>query len=444
MAADSNKWRRTKLGDLVKITHGWPFKSQHFSEEKLGRPVVVAIGNFQYTGGFRFDSTSIKEYAGDYPKDYELTPGDILLVMTCQTAGGEILGIPGRIPDNGKIFLHNQRMGKVVIKERDAIFPGFVYYLALSPAFNRELCATASGSKILHTSPGRIESVEFNLPSLPEQKAIAQILGTLDDKIELNRRMNATLEAMARALFQSWFVDFDPVHVLAGNKSEAPPFLSAEALAQAGFPVQFQESALGEVPNGWRVMQFRDILVPSVARVGEANLPEFSATINGLFLRSDRFTKQLSRSKAMNKRIVAGDLVFGLSRQVINFGLMRDGEGAVSPVYEIFKIDTEVIDPELLEKSLRVNMPFYMDILRPGAREGQPIDRKYLLSKLIVVPERKIQTRFQDLIGPLTAKMRLLDRESRTLTTLRDTLLPKLLSGGLRVEAAKRFAEASA
>ena len=139
----AGEWEKVQLGELVKITHGWPFRSECFTEERTGRPIIVSIGNFQYTGGFRFESTTIKEYTADYPKEYELTPGDILLVMTCQTSGGEILGIPGRIPDDGNIYLHNQRMGKVVIKERKRIDPGFIYYLSLWTDFNRELCVSA-------------------------------------------------------------------------------------------------------------------------------------------------------------------------------------------------------------------------------------------------------------------------------------------------------------
>jgi len=114
MAGD---WEKVRLGDLVKITHGWPFKSEFFTEERAERPIIVSIGNFKYSGGFRFESTTIKKYTADYPKEYELTPGDILLVMTCQTSGGEILGIPACIPNDGNIYLHNQRMGKVVIKD---------------------------------------------------------------------------------------------------------------------------------------------------------------------------------------------------------------------------------------------------------------------------------------------------------------------------------------
>jgi hypothetical protein len=154
-------WNDVRLGDLVKIKHGWPFKSDFFSEELTGQPIVAGIGNFQYTGGFRFDSTTLKEYRGNYPPEYELRPGDVLLVMTCQTAGGEILGVPGRIPGNGRRYLHNQRMGKVEIQASFHVDSDFLYSLFLWREFNRHLVATASGTKILHTAPNRIEAAQM-------------------------------------------------------------------------------------------------------------------------------------------------------------------------------------------------------------------------------------------------------------------------------------------
>ncbi|MBY0313759.1 MAG: restriction endonuclease subunit S, partial [Phycisphaerales bacterium] len=206
-----HSWESVRLGDLVGIKHGWPFKSDLFSEDLTGRPIVVAVGNFQYTGGFRFDSTNVKEYLGEYPADYDLSPGDVLLVMTCQTSGGEILGIPARVPNDGRRYLHNQRLGKVVVKQPKRVSLDYLYWLFLWKDFNTELVASSSGTKIVHTAPTRIEAFRFDLPPLSEQRAIARVLGGLDDKIELNRRMNRTLEDLARGVFRSWFVDFDPV-----------------------------------------------------------------------------------------------------------------------------------------------------------------------------------------------------------------------------------------
>ncbi|MCG5056436.1 MAG: type I restriction-modification system subunit M N-terminal domain-containing protein [Myxococcales bacterium] len=133
--------------------------------------------------------------------------------------------------------------------------PAFLYWLFLYRDFDLYLVSSASGTKILHTVPSRIESFEFDLPPLAEQRAIARILGALDDKIELNRKTNATLEAMARALFKSWFVDFDPVRAKAGGR--APRGMDAETATL--FPSEFVESELGRIPTGWRLVPVREV-----------------------------------------------------------------------------------------------------------------------------------------------------------------------------------------
>jgi type I restriction enzyme S subunit len=121
--------------------------------------------------------------------------------------------------------------------------------------FRDEVLASATGTTVKHTSPERIKRFRFRLPPLPEQRAIAHILGTLDDKIELNRRMNETLEAMARAIFKSWFVDFDPVRAKAeGREPELPKHLSAL------FPRRFQGAEPGQIPEGWRVYRWRELV----------------------------------------------------------------------------------------------------------------------------------------------------------------------------------------
>ena len=170
-------WQPTKLSDIVKIKHGYPFKSKLCTEERAGGPIVVSVGNFSYAGGFRFNETRVREYLGDYPSEFELAPGDVLLIMTCQTSGGEILGVPGRIPDDGLVYLHNQRLGKVEVLDTTAAYLPYLYWLFLYPQFNNHLFQTASGTKILHTAPKRIESFEFTLPPLSEQKRIAAVLG---------------------------------------------------------------------------------------------------------------------------------------------------------------------------------------------------------------------------------------------------------------------------
>ena len=118
-----SEWRMVRLGELVSIEHGYAFKSESFCEPCEATPIVVSVGNFEYTGGFRFDTTSLKGYCGEFPARFCLSPDDILLVMTCQTQGGEILGVPGRIPRDGRVYLHNQRLGRVVFRDIDRLDP---------------------------------------------------------------------------------------------------------------------------------------------------------------------------------------------------------------------------------------------------------------------------------------------------------------------------------
>lgn len=259
----------TCLGTLVRIEHGWPFESARFSEQLTGRPIVVAVGNFQYTGGFRFASTTLKEYTGEYPREFELKPGDILLVMTCQTPGGEILGIPARIPDDGRLYLHNQRLGKVVLKRPDLADLDFLYYVFLSRDFNDELVASSTGTKIVHTAPSRIEAFRFRLPPLDVQRSIASLLKALDQKIDSNRTVNVAVETLAAAVFKSWFIDFDPV--MAKRDCRTPVGVPAEALDL--FPSHFEESELGPIPRGWRVVPLSELAEINARTLSGKELP---------------------------------------------------------------------------------------------------------------------------------------------------------------------------
>lgn len=188
-------WIDVTVGDCCGIRHGYAFEGPDMSAQATAGPVVVSIGNFQYTGGFRFGSTTLKRATIEPPKDYVLRPGDVLLVMTCQTPDGEILGIPGMIPDDGQTYLHNQRLGLVVSKEEVPTSKSFLFYLFCWHPFNRHLVERATGTKVKHTSPTTIESFEFALPPFPEQRKIADILTTWDEALE---KLDALIEAQER------------------------------------------------------------------------------------------------------------------------------------------------------------------------------------------------------------------------------------------------------
>jgi len=210
---------------------------------------------------------------------------------------------------------------------------------------------------------------------------------------ELSHQIASASSDFARILFRSWFVDFEPTYLKSRDESRKIP----KAIADL-FPAEFEDSELGEIPKGWRVGTYAEVLTPVSSRIGEQNAPEYSATVRGLELRELRFNKQLARAQTKNKKISKNDLVFGLSRKVVNFGLMTGEVGSVSPVYEIFSIKTEIYMPELLELYIRCHMRMHIDILKSGAREGAPIDREYLLSKEVLIPDFKVQQAFSRIV----------------------------------------------
>lgn len=213
--------------------------------------------------------------------------------------------------------------------------------------------------------------------------------------LDLPRLLNETLAAqshLAIGLYRRWFVDYVPV---IENDTQADACVPDKY--KSLFPSSFTSSLLGDVPTGWRVGTFREFLRPRSERIGDQEAPEYSATVRGLERRDLRFNKSLARSSAKNKKICRDDIVFGLSRRTLNFGVMREAVGSVSPVYEVFAIDTGFYLPVLLELHMRFNIKGYIDILKLGAREGAPIDREYLMGKDILIPPIDVQHAFVEL-----------------------------------------------
>lgn len=438
-----SEWSKVRLGDLISIKHGFPFKSDLFSEELTGKPIVVNIGNFNYTGGFRFEQTTLKEYRGSYPKEYELKADDILLVMTCQTPGGEILGIPATIPDDQNVYLHNQRLGKVIVLNEEIVDQRFLYWLFLSPEFNRHLVVTASGTKILHTSPTRIESFQFNLPPIAEQKRIAEILGALDDKIELNRRMNRTLEAMARALFQSWFVDFDPVHAKARGET---PYGMDDATA-ALFPDSFEETALGLVPRGWKVATMRDSCkrienggTPKRDNPAYWNPPEVPWLTSGevrqrIVMQTENF---ISKSGLKNS---SAKLWQPFTSVVAMYGATAG---------EVTFLATEMCTNQaccglIPEDDFRFFNYFYLlsqtqnlaSLSRGSAQQN--LSQQIIANFRVIIPTLEILQIFDESLEASVATMISNLQQALTLTALKDTLLPKLVGGQINLDTLFRM-----
>src|SRR5690554_1923662 len=236
----AGEWRDVALGDLFKVKHGFAFKGEFFTDQQQSE-ILVTPGNFAIGGGFQDEKR--KYYRGPVPTDYVLQPGQIVVTMTDLSKQSDTLGFAARIPNDANVWLHNQRIGLLVFNPSAEADARFVEYLLRSHEYRAWVIGSATGTTVKHTSPSRIEAFRTLVPPPTEQRAIAHILGTLDDKIELNRRRNQTLEAMARTLFKDWFVDFGPVRAKMEGRE---PYLPAE-LWQL-FPDRLDDEGK---PEGW-------------------------------------------------------------------------------------------------------------------------------------------------------------------------------------------------
>jgi type I restriction enzyme S subunit len=429
----ADEWKPIRLGDVcAKIGSG--------ATPRGGSDVYLSSGPYAlirsqnvYNDGFHHDGLAyIDEQHAFELANVEVLEGDVLLNITGDSVARACQVDPRVLPARV-----NQHVAIIRPDPRE-LDPRFLRYFLVSPAVQTTLLSWAgSGGTRNALTKGMIESFEVSAPKdVAEQRAIAHILGTLDGKIELNRRMSETLEAMARALFKSWFVDFDPVRAKTEGRDPGLPKPLDDL-----FPARLVDSELGEIPEGWTAPQLSDVLTESNERVGDWEAPEYSSTNDGLQLRSERFKKTLAASPANNKLIRNGFMVFGLSRRVLNFGLMRDEIGSVSSAYKVLQVNENVVSADLLERLMRLHSNYFYNAVSASSREGQSVSTEGLGLLRFVLPPKAVQEAFYAWGRPLRARMQTLDLESVTLSSLRDTLLPNLISGDLRVRNAEAFIE---
>ena len=277
----------------------------------------------------------------------------------------------------------------------------------------------------------------MRVPPLPEQRAIAHILGTLDDKIELNRRMNETLEAMARALFKSWFVDFDPVRAKMERRDTGLPKHIAEL-----FPNRMMESEMGEIPEGWEVKPLSEIAnflnglalqkYPASDPADSLPVIKIAELRNGISGKSDKASRNIP-----DKYVVKdGDFLFSWSGSLLA-KFWTEGEGALNQ--HLFKVTSERYPAWFLAEWVQVHLEEFQRIAAFKATTMGHIQRNHLQTALTNCPPDDTIADLGTVIEPLVEGTVQIDLESRTLAALRDTLLPKLISSKLRVKEAETF-----
>ena len=228
----------------MEVSRGTSLAGEFYATE--GELIRLTLGNFDYQrGGFKHNTSKDNIYfSGKVKEEYILNEGDIITPLTEQTAG--LLGSTARIPESGKYI---QSQDVALIRCNEALLdPTFCYYLLPSASVKKQLGAAAQQTKIRHTTPDRIKEVIVDIPPLAEQKAIGKILDAITSKIELNYSINHYLEAMAKQIYDYWFVQFD------FPDAEGKPYKSS------GGKMVWNEKLKRKIPAGWEIKTLNDIV----------------------------------------------------------------------------------------------------------------------------------------------------------------------------------------
>jgi type I restriction enzyme S subunit len=438
----------TPIEDLIRdgallINDGYRAKNSELSS--IGMPFARA-GNindgFKFEDADRVPSETLAKVGNKRSK-----PGDV--VFTSKGTVGRFAYVREDTPE----FVYSPQLCFWRSGDPSRIDSNWLYYWMNGREFFEQFKGVAGQTDMAeYVSLRDQRAMKITLPPLPEQKAIARILGTLDDKIELNRRMNATLEAMARALFQSWFVDFDPVHAKAAGRQPS----GMDAPTAALFPESFQASDLGEIPEGWRVGVFDELIDFVIGgdwgandATPEANVPCHcirgadipSLQEGGLGKMPIRYLKPSSVAK---RGLQSGDLAIEISggsptqctgRPVlISDGILESlGTPLVASNFcRIVKLKSPAFSKfaYLWIRSLYdAGLLFQFETGTTGIKNFGFV--RFAEAHQLIIPESKTLAAFDTTVAPLFARIQANAAQSRTLATLRDTLLPKLLSGEL-------------
>lgn len=433
------EWREVAVSEIAASVRnalvGGPFGSNLVSTDYVadGVPVIRGqnMGSRYLSGEFAFVSESKAESLNANLAQ----PEDI--IFTQRGTLGQVSLVPAELFER---YVVSQSQMKLTVN-RELADPLFYYYVFSTAEQQDYIHRSAIQTGVPHTNLGILRATPVPLPPLSEQRAIAHILGTLDDRIELNRRMNETLEGIARAIFKSWFVDFDPVRAKAKGRDPGLPKHIADL-----FPDRFEESELGQIPKGWRIVPLPEAIeVNPVRSLHKGHVAPYLDMAN-MPTRGHSPDAVIDRPFGSGMRFMNGDTLVARITPCLENGktayveFLQDGQiGWGSTEYIVLRpkapLPTEFAYCVARSEEFR---DFAIQSMT-GSSGRQRVPTESLSHFPVVSPSTGVAGLFGRFIKPLFARASAANEESRTLAALRDTLLPKLICGDLRVKAAERF-----
>ena len=414
--------RKVRLGEILEVTRGASLSGDSYATK--GKYIRLTCGNFDYVNNFFKDNTSKENiyYTGAFKDCFLMSEGDIITPLTEQAIG--LLGSTARVPEGGK-YIQSQDIGKIVCKE-NLLDKDFAYYLISSQGVKRQLSAAAQQTKIRHTSPDKIKDCVVWIPPIEQQRRIGKLLSDIDRKIALNRRMNATLEAMARQLYDYWFLQFD------FPDAHGKPYKSS------GGKMTWNNKLKRDIPEGWSCGTLLDIAeytnglaCQKFRPTGADRLPVIKIKEMHEGLSAD--TEWVKSDIPEAVKVYDGDVLFSWSAS-LEVMLWAYGKGGLNQ--HIFKVTSKNGYPRSFYYYQLLN---YIGVFKRMAEARKTtmghITQDHLKQSTIALPPNvDIANRLEEKLCPIFDSIVKNNQEIMHLTRLRSTLLPLLMNGQVSVE----------
>ncbi len=400
------EWKEVRLGDVCEIITGFPFPGKKYSKEGIR----VVRGDNVTIGNLRWDAEKDKRWNEPFDKTeyYSLQANDIVIGMDGSRVGKN----KARIKKEDLPLLLAQRVA--CVRHNELAEQDYLYYNIFSKKFIDYVNSIHTGSAIPHISQKQIEDYKILLPDLETQRRIASILSSLDRKIELNNKINADLEEMAQAIFKNWFVDFEPFK-----------------------DGKFVDSELGMIPEGWKVERLTEIasymnglaMQKFPPENNEDSLPVLKIKELGQgFCGPD--SDRCSCNIKDECKIHNGDVIFSWSGTLL-VDVWCGGDCGLNQ--HLFKVTSKDYPKWFYYYWTKLHLQEFIHIAKDKAVTMGHIKRGHLEEALVAIPDNDSMEKAHELFEPILSKMISLRLENSRLSLLRDTLLPRLMSGELEV-----------
>ena len=418
--------KKYKLGDLIEVSRGASLSGNYYATE--GKYIRLTCGNFDYRNNC-FKENNSKDnlfYIGNFKDEFLLKKGDFITPLTEQAIG--LLGSTAWIPESEK-YIQSQDIAKITCKE-ELLDKKFAYYLISSNIVKKQLNAAAQQTKIRHTSPNKIKDCIVWLPSLAEQKKIGQLLFEIDRKIELNRSINHNLEAMAKQLYDYWFLQFDF------------PDENGKPYKSSGGKMVWNEKLKREIPEGWELTKVVDIAkvfngaTPSTTR--EQNYggdiiwitpKDLSDQKQKFVCRGERNISQIGYDSCSTHLLPVNTILMS-SRAPIGLLAIAKTELCTNQGFKNFVLQKENMT-NYLYYYLQIHIK-QIEQLGTGTTFKE-VSREDILKYLILKPNETILYLWEEKIKALNHRQFKLQEEIQQLIKLRDELLPLLMNGQIEI-----------